>query len=246
MTPTPNNEALAAERIDLPLVLKALDRLVEAHVHRTNPFHDPIASDAQLALRELRTFLATSGQAASAVPELTDARIDDLARKWINVRAGTMSAYRRFARAVLAASPTQPASAPAREGVSDDLGTLAGIRRMGAEQSPPAPRAPSIEPVAEVYHIQHAGLNDDSYATIRLLHRASDQWGLRIRAGTKLYAAPASAGVEEFPLPEHGLPTGVPFEFRSDVTHYAEQYARAALHSYSASLGLQARTEGKV
>lgn len=65
---TPSAEALAAERIDLPLVLKALDRLVEAHVHRTNPFHDPIASDAQMALRELRTFLATSGQAASAVP----------------------------------------------------------------------------------------------------------------------------------------------------------------------------------
>lgn len=45
------------------------------------------------------------------------------------------------------------------------------------------------EPVAEVYYISHAGTEEDSYATVRLLHRGISTWDLKVREGSYLTLA---------------------------------------------------------
>lgn len=65
------NEPLAWSGYDLDSMVEAFSRLVEAHVSRTQPFHDPIASDAQLALRILRGFVPQMNRMA-----LHDARTE--------------------------------------------------------------------------------------------------------------------------------------------------------------------------
>ena len=40
--------------VNVEQAFEALDRLVKLHVQITHPFHNPMASDAALALRELK------------------------------------------------------------------------------------------------------------------------------------------------------------------------------------------------
>lgn len=70
--------------------------------------------------------------------------------------------------------------------VLDESGSIT----IDEDSAPPPPMGG--EPVAEVYSISGMSADEDAYATIRLLHRATDQWGLRVRAGDKLYTHPAS------------------------------------------------------
>lgn len=48
------------------LAFDALDRLLEAYVDKSSPFHSPVSRDAQMALRELRHhfryFLASNSE----------------------------------------------------------------------------------------------------------------------------------------------------------------------------------------
>ena len=55
------------------------------------------------------------------------------------------------------------------------------------------------EPVGEVYSISAMRRDEEAYATIRLLHRASDQWCLRVRTGDKLYTSPPPAAQPAVP-----------------------------------------------
>lgn len=68
------------------------------------------------------------------------------------------------------------------------------------------------EAVAEVYSISAMRSDEDAYATVRLLHRASDQWGLRVRAGDKLYASlhqvAQPLSVEQITRCWYGTPNG--------------------------------------
>lgn len=103
--------------------------------------------------------------------------------------------------------------------------------------TPPAPRAPSIEPVGDVSAIDMLRLILPMAKGYAFDHAVGCNYDL-IKSAEKLLAAPASAGVEEFPLPTpafHGVRRGG--LLREDG--WTEEQVRDVLRSYSASLGLQ-------
>lgn len=267
MTTTPSAEALAAR----------VKQLANEYAHCYSFVGDdtmPIkkreleeAIDRLAALSaepKAQAKLASSGQAASAVPELrmggrmqVKPDYSDLSREALEAHAARMAQALQelWPKTPLAApaSPTQPASAPAREGVEAheaelqeaEIGALCyrgntvsfmydkaraygdaltetwdvlkefghhcdGATRLKDKvrevlSTPPAPRAPSIEPVGHVIEVEeHVSGTWGQKRRVRCVVWTGEPpaVGEALFLRVALPTAPASAGVEEFPLPE--------------------------------------------
>lgn len=132
--------------------------------------------------------------------------------------------------------------------IKDIRNLVRAVRASATLATPPAPRAPSIEPVAWV---DARNLASAEIARERGGPFDSHVWseGKTAIHDTPLYAslaAPASAGVEEFPLPEPDVTSHQQDSAMETYTikSYSRRAVREILRSYSASLGHQA-TEGK-
>lgn len=65
---------------------EAFERLIECHAYSSHPFHNPVCSDAQIALRELRGLLPSlevaSDTSHATKQQFTDEQIEKAAMVW--------------------------------------------------------------------------------------------------------------------------------------------------------------------